>query len=81
MFTSFARRLTGWYVVAATVLVVALALVVAFIALASYVRATQDTIDGDAREVASFSIRAAQRGERFADAAIEIEKRLARPGI
>jgi signal transduction histidine kinase len=81
MFTSFARRLTGWYVVAATMLVVALALVVAVIGLASYVRVTQDSIDSDAREVAAFSIRSALRGQRFADAAVEIEKRLARPGI
>jgi two-component system OmpR family sensor kinase len=81
MFTSFARRLTGWYVVAATVFVVALALLVAFIGLIAYVHVIQDSIDADAREVAAFSIRSAQRGDRFADAAIEIEKRLARPGI
>ena len=81
MFTSFARRLTGWYVVAATVLVLALALVVAAVGLISYIHVIQDSIDSDAREVAAFSIRSAIRGDRFATAAIEIEKRLARPGI
>ena len=81
MFTSFARRLTGWYVVAATVLVVALALVAALIALVSYVHVIQDSIDADAREAAAFSIRSAQRGDRFVTAAIDLEKRLARPGI
>jgi len=81
MFHSFARRLTGWYVVAATVLVLAVALMVALAALVSYVRVIQDSIDADARETAAFSVRSALRGDRFADAAPELQKRLARPGI
>jgi signal transduction histidine kinase len=81
MFTSFARRLTGWYVAAAVTLVVALLGVFAVVGLVVYVHVIQEGIDADAREAEAFSARAEQRHEKFVDAAVEIEKRLARPGI
>ncbi|MEA2719003.1 MAG: two-component system, OmpR family, sensor histidine kinase MprB [Candidatus Eremiobacteraeota bacterium] len=81
MFTSFARRLTGWYVVSATVMVVALLMAVAVVGLVMYVRMVQDGIDADAREAQAFSVRAEARGQKFQDAAIELQNRLARSGI
>jgi signal transduction histidine kinase len=81
VFTSFARRLTGWYVVAAVTVVVVLLGVFAIVGLGTYVRFIQDSIDADAREVQAFGQRAAARHESFVAAAVEIEKRLARPGI
>jgi len=81
MFTSFARRLTGWYVVSAAVMVVAVLTAFAVVALVTYVRTVQDGIDADAREAQAFSVHAAQRGERFQDAAVELENQLARPGV
>jgi signal transduction histidine kinase len=81
MFTSFARRLTGWYVAAAVTVVVGLVGAAAVVALAAYVHGVQDTIDVDAREVQAFSARAAQRRQSFLSAALEVEKRLARPGV
>jgi signal transduction histidine kinase len=81
VFTSFARRLTGWYVVSATVMVLALLTAFAVIGLVMYVHTVQDGIDADAREAQAFSERAALRREKFQDAAVEIENRLQRPGI
>jgi two-component system OmpR family sensor kinase len=81
MFTSFARRLTGWYVVSATVMLLALLAAGAVVALMLYVRVVQDGIDADAREAQAFSLRAAARRQPFQDAAVELERRLARPGI
>ncbi|MBV8300188.1 MAG: HAMP domain-containing histidine kinase [Candidatus Eremiobacteraeota bacterium] len=81
MFTSFARRLTGWYVVAAVTVVVVLLGAFAIVGLGVYVRTVQDSIDADAREVQAFGQRAAARHEAFVAAAVEIEQRLARPGI
>jgi signal transduction histidine kinase len=81
MFTRFARRLTGWYVAAAVVMVVGLLGAFAVIGLGVYVHVIQDSIDSDAREVQAFAVRAAARHQSFVDASVEIEKRLARPGI
>ncbi|HEX3465015.1 MAG TPA: hypothetical protein VHS78_13290, partial [Candidatus Elarobacter sp.] len=81
MFHSFARRLTGWYVVSATVMALALLTALAVVALVFYVHTVQDGIDADAREAQAFSARASTRGERFQDAALELERRLMRPGI
>ena len=81
MFTTFARRLTGWYVAAAVTMVVTVLVVVAALALSTYVHGLQDTIDTDAREAEAFALRAAMQRQPFVDAAVEIEKRLARPGI
>jgi signal transduction histidine kinase len=81
MFHSFARRLTGWYVVSATVMVAAVLAAVAVVGLVAYVRMVQDGIDADAREAQAYSVRAALRGDRFQDAAVELENRLQRPGI
>jgi signal transduction histidine kinase len=81
MFTSFARRLTAWYVVAAVVSVTALLGALAIVALFSYVHFVNDGIDADAREAEAFSARAVTRHEPFVQAASEIETRLARNGI
>ena len=81
MFTSFARRLTAWYVVAAVVSVAALLGALAIIALFSYVRFVNDGIDADAREAEAFSARAAARRQPFVQAASEFETRLAHNGI
>ena len=81
MFASFARRLTGWYVTAAVILVVAVLGAMAVVALTLYVHSVQDGIDVTAREADAFSARAEQRHQSFQDAAVEIERRLARPGI
>jgi signal transduction histidine kinase len=81
VFTSFARRLTAWYVVAAVVSVAALLGALALVALFSYVRFISDGIDADAREAEAFSLRAAGRHEPFVQAAEEIESRLGRSGV
>ena len=81
MFSSFARRVTGWYVVAATALVVVLFSAVALVVLIAYVHMIQDGIDADAREAQAFAVRSSSRGATFATAALEIEQRLSRPGI
>jgi two-component system, OmpR family, sensor kinase len=81
MFTSFARRLTAWYVVAAVVSVAALLGALAIVALFSYVHFVSDGIDADARQAEAFSLRAVSRGESFVQAATEIETRFARSGI
>ncbi|GAC1613655.1 MAG: hypothetical protein NVS4B13_08570 [Candidatus Elarobacter sp.] len=81
MFTSFARRLTGWYVVAAVTLVVAVLSAFAVVWLSMYVHMVQDGVDAGAREAEAFSVRAEARNQSFLATALEIEKRLARPGI
>ncbi|HTD35437.1 MAG TPA: histidine kinase dimerization/phospho-acceptor domain-containing protein, partial [Candidatus Elarobacter sp.] len=81
MFDRFARRVTVWYVVAATALVVVLFAAVALVVLIAYVHMIQDGIDADAREAQAFAVRSSSRGASFAAAALEIEQRLSRPGI
>jgi len=81
MFSSFARRLTGWYVIGAATLVVVLAGAFAAGALVAYVHVINDGIDGAQREAEGFAFRAAGRRQSFEFAAIELESRLDRPGI
>ncbi|MBV9438435.1 MAG: HAMP domain-containing histidine kinase [Candidatus Eremiobacteraeota bacterium] len=81
MFTSFSRRLTSWYVVAASALVGLMLAACALVALSFYIHLIAETIDGDAREAAAFSARALARHAAFFPSALEIEARLARPGI
>ncbi len=81
MFTSFARRLTSWYVAAAVALVAMLLCAFAVSGLFLYVHLVQDNIEADAREAQAFSTRAMQRNEPFTPAALEFEKRMARPGV
>ncbi|HEX3550177.1 MAG TPA: HAMP domain-containing sensor histidine kinase, partial [Candidatus Elarobacter sp.] len=81
MFGSFARRLTGWYVVGAVILMLAVSGAFGVVGMLSYVHVVQDGVDADAREAQAFGARAVARHEAFVPAAIEIEKRLARPGI
>ena len=81
MFTPFARRLTAWYVAAGVSMVLAVSLAFAVVAMMVYVRSIQDTIDADAREAQAFALRATIQRQSFENAAVEIEKRLAHPGI
>jgi signal transduction histidine kinase len=81
MFTTFARRLTSWYVAAGVALVVVVLGALAVVALYFYVQLVNDTVDADARDASSFSLRAVQRHEAFVDAAREMETRLQRRGI
>jgi two-component system OmpR family sensor kinase len=81
MFTPFARRLTAWYVAAGVSMVLAVSLAFAVVAMMVYVHGIQDTIDTDARDAQVFALRAAIQRQSFVNAAVEIEKRLAHPGI
>ena len=81
MFTPFARRLTAWYVAAGVSMVLAVSIAFAVVAMMVYVRGIQDTIDADARDAQAFALRAAIQRQTFENAAVEIEKRLAHPGI
>ena len=81
MFTPFARRLTGWYIAAGVSMVLAVALAFGVVAMMVYVHGIQDTIDTDARDAQAFALRAAMQRQSFVNAAVEIEKRLAHPGI
>jgi signal transduction histidine kinase len=81
MFTSFARRLTAWYVAAAVALVFVVSLAAAVVALSFYSRIVGDGISDGAREAAAFAARAAIRGQTFESAAIELERRDHRTGV
>jgi two-component system, OmpR family, sensor kinase len=81
MFTPFARRLTAWYVAAGVSMVLAVSFAFAIVAMMVYVHGIQDTIDTDARDAQAFALRAAMQRQSFVDAALEIEKQLAHPGI
>ncbi len=81
MFTPFARRLTGWYVAAGVSMALAVGLAFAVVAIVLYAHSIQATIDADAVEVQAFAARAALQHEPFLSAALEVEKRLGRPGI
>ncbi len=81
MFTSFARRLTSWYVAAAVALVFAIALAFASLAMSFYAHIVSDGISDGAREAAAFGARAAIRHQSFESAAIELEKRDHRTGV
>jgi signal transduction histidine kinase len=81
MFTSFARRLTSWYVVAATVLVALVLSAFAALALAFYIRLINDGIDDGARAATLFASRAAARRDTFVKAASEFEVRDHHSGV
>ena len=81
MFGSFARRLTSWYVVAATVLVFVIVSTFAVVALWFYVHIVNEGIDNSARSAAGFALRAAARKEPFHDAAVEFEQRDKNTGV
>jgi two-component system OmpR family sensor kinase len=81
MFTSFARRLTSWYVAAAVVLVFVVSLAAAVVAMSFYARIVADGISDGAREAAAFAARAAVRHQDFESAAIELERRDRRTGV
>ena len=81
MFTSFAPRLTSWYVAAAVALVFVLATVLAALGMSFYARIVSDGISDGAREAAAFGARAAVRGQSFESAAIELEQRDHHTGV
>jgi signal transduction histidine kinase len=81
MFTSFARRLTSWYVAAAVALVFVAAGAAAEVALNFYAHIVSDGISDGAREAAAFGARAAIRHQSFEDAAVELEQRDHRTGV
>ncbi len=81
MFGSFARRLTSWYVVGAVIVMLAVSGALGVVGMVAYVHVVQDGVDVDAREAQAFGTRAVARHEDFIAAAVELEKRLARPGI
>jgi signal transduction histidine kinase len=81
VFTTFARRLTSWYVVAATGLVAVMLTAFAIVALAFYVRLINDGIDDAARAATSFGARAATRHDSFQKAATEFEQRDHHSGV
>ncbi len=81
MFTSFARRLTAWYVAAAVALVFVVACACAVIAMGFYAHIVSDGISDGARNAAAFGARAGIRGQSFESAAIELEQREHRTGV
>lgn len=81
MFTSFARRLTGWYVVAAAIVASVVVAAFAVLALSFYVRVVNEGIDDGARAASSFQARAVSRGQTFLAAALEFESRDHRTGV
>ncbi|HEY6235057.1 MAG TPA: hypothetical protein VIW69_08180, partial [Candidatus Elarobacter sp.] len=81
MFSSFARRLTFWYVAAAVALVFVVACAAAVVAMSFYARIVSDGISDGARDAAAFGARAVVRGESFENAAIELEQRDHRTGV
>ncbi|MDQ6943738.1 MAG: HAMP domain-containing histidine kinase [Candidatus Eremiobacteraeota bacterium] len=81
MFTSFARRLTSWYVAAAVALVLVVSIAAAVVAMSFYARIVGDGISDGAREAAAFAARAAVRHETFEEAALELERRDHRTGV
>ena len=81
MFTSFARRLTSWYVTAAVAMVFVVACACAVIAMGFYAHIVADGISDGARDAAAFGARAAIRAQPFESAAIELEQRDHRTGV
>jgi two-component system OmpR family sensor kinase len=81
MFSSFARRLTGWYVVAAAIVASLVVAGFAVLALSFYVRVVNEGIDDGARAASSFQARAKMRGETFLSSALEFESRDHRTGV
>jgi signal transduction histidine kinase len=81
VFSTFARRLTSWYVVAATVVATIVVAVFAVLALSLYVRVVNEGIDDGARAASLFQERAQRRHQSFLDAALEFESRNHRTGV
>jgi signal transduction histidine kinase len=81
MFSSFARRLTGWYVVAAAIVASLVVAGFAVLALSFYVRVVNEGIDDGARAASSFQARAKLRGGTFLSSALEFESRDHRTGV
>jgi signal transduction histidine kinase len=81
MFHTFARRLTSWYVVAATIVATIVVAGFAVLALSLYVRVVNEGIDDGARAASLFQERAKARGQSFMNAALEFESRDHRTGV
>lgn len=81
MFTSFARRLTAWYIAAAVALVAIVLGAFSLAALYLYVHLLQANAETVAREAEAFAARASTRGQSFLAAATEFETRMRSPGV
>jgi len=81
MFTSFARRLTGWYIAAAIGLVAIVLGAFSVAALSLYVHLLQANVDAVARDAQAFAVRATARHQDFVSAAAEFEQRTRAPGV
>jgi signal transduction histidine kinase len=81
MFSSFGRRLTGWYVVAAAIVASLVVAGFAVLALSFYVRVVNEGIDDGERAASSFQARAKLRGGTFLSSALEFESRDHRTGV
>ena len=81
MFTSFARRLTAWYVAAAVALVAIVLGAFSVAALYLYVQLLQANVEAASREAQAFSARASLHSEAFVAGAVEFERRTHSPGV
>jgi signal transduction histidine kinase len=81
MFVKLARRLTAWYVVAATVLVFFVTIGFAVLAMSMYTRIVNEGIDDGVREATASAARAHTRGLSFAAASVAFERNVRRPGV
>jgi signal transduction histidine kinase len=81
VFSSLARRLTGWYVFVAVALVVLLAGAVIAVGLVFYARDANDQIAALARQVPDIEARAVSDNDDWRAAQTLLLRRLARPGF
>ncbi len=81
MFASLARRLTAWYVVVATLLVLLLAGSVMLAALFLYARETNEQIEAVGRQIPDIEARARADRDDWAAGSQLLVRRVARPGI
>jgi len=81
VFTSFARRLTAWYIAAAVALVVIVLGAFSVAALSLYVHLLQANVETASREAQAFAARASIRHQPFVAGATEFEKRARPPGV
>jgi signal transduction histidine kinase len=81
VFTSFARRLTAWYVAAAVALVAIVLGAFSVAALSLYVHLLQANVDAVAHDAQAFALRARSRHQGFVSGAEEFEQRTRAPGV
>ncbi|MGD1065706.1 MAG: ATP-binding protein [Vulcanimicrobiaceae bacterium] len=81
MYQAFSRRLTSWYVGAATVGAALILLAFAVLSLVLYARLLDESAGSIAAQASEAGVRAELREARFDDAASVFSKRYGRPGI